>query len=53
MDDAAYTEGKSPVTGMNFSLPLDVGDGADQENLLKQCYEHLKAQTGFEDAVDA
>jgi len=53
MDEAAYTGGKSPVTGLNFSLPLDVEEGADQENLLKQCYVHLKAQEGFEDAVDA
>jgi len=53
MDEAAYTGGKSPVTGLNFSLPLDVEDGADQENLLKQCYVNLKTQVGFEDAVDA
>ena len=53
MDEASYTGGKSPVTGINFTLPLDVEDGADQENLLKQCYVHLKSQAGFEDAVDA
>jgi hypothetical protein len=53
MDEAAYTGGKSPVTGMNYSFALDVEDGADQENLLKQCYVNLKAQDGFEDAIDA
>ena len=53
MDEASYTGGKSPVTGITFTLPLDVEDGADQENLLKQCYVHLKSQAGFEDAVDA
>jgi hypothetical protein len=53
MDEAAYTGGKSPVTGMNFSFPLDVEDGADQENLLKQCYTHLKLQEGFTESVDA
>ena len=53
MDEASYTADKSPVTGFNGSLPLDVGDGADQENLLKQCYVHLKTLAGFEDAIDA
>jgi len=53
MDESAYTGGKSPVTGFNYQFPLDVTDGADQENLLKQCYLHLKTQEGFEDAVDA
>jgi len=53
MDESSYTEGKSPVTGLNYSFALDVEDGADQENLLKQCYVHLKAQDGFEDAIDA
>ena len=53
MDEAAYTGGKSAVTGMNYQFLLDVEDGADQENLLKQCYVHLKSQDGFGDAVDA
>ena len=53
MDEASYIAGKSPITGMNFSFPLDVEDGADQENLLKQCYVHLKLQDGFTDGVDA
>ena len=53
MDGDSYAADKSPVTGFNGSLPLDVGDGADQENLLKQCYVHLKTQAGFEDAIDA
>lgn len=53
MDVSAYTGDKSPITGFNFVLPLDVGDGADQENLLKQCYVHLKTQSGFTDAIDA
>ncbi len=53
MDEASYIAGKSPISGMNFSFPLDVGDGADQENLLKQCYVHLKLQEGFTDGIDA
>tara|TARA_Y100000592_G_scaffold91944_1_gene152852 strand:+ start:5649 stop:5954 length:306 start_codon:yes stop_codon:yes gene_type:complete len=53
MDEDAYTGGKSPVTGLNYQFPLDVTDGADQENLLKQCYLNLKTQDGFEDATDA
>ena len=53
MDASAYTGGKSAITGFNYQFPLDVTDGADQENLLKQCYLKLKTQTGFADAVDA
>ena len=53
MDVSAYTGGKSPITGFNYQFPLDVTDGADQENLLKQCYLNLKTQAGFTDAIDA
>jgi hypothetical protein len=53
MDASAYTGGKSAITGFNYQFPLDVTDGADQENLLKQCYLNLKTQDGFTDAVDA
>jgi len=53
MDASAYTSGKSAITGFNYQFPLDVTDGADQENLLKQCYLNLKTQTPFTDAVDA
>ena len=53
MDASAYTGGKSAITGFNYQFPVDVTDGADQENLLKQCYLNLKTQTGFADAVDA
>ena len=53
MDESAYTSDKSPITGFNYQFPLDVTDGADQENLLKQCYLNLKTQTPFTNAVDA
>ena len=53
MDVNAYTGEKSPITGFNYRFPLDVTDGADQENLLKQCYINLKTQDVFIDGVDA
>jgi len=53
MNASAYTGDKSAITGFNYQFPLDVTDGADQENLLKQCYLNLKTQTPFTDAVDA
>ena len=53
MNVSAYTGDKSAITGFNYQFPLDVTDGADQENLLKQCYLNLKTQTGFTNAVDA
>ena len=52
MDASAYTSDKSPITGFNYRFPLDVTDGADQENLLKQCYLNLKTQEGFTEGVD-
>lgn len=53
MDESKYTGEKAPITAFNYQFPLDITDGADQENLLKQCYLNLKTQTGFTDAVDA
>jgi len=53
MDESAYTSDKSAITGFNYQFPLDITDGADQENLLKQCYLNLKTQTPFTNAVDA
>ena len=53
MDASAYAGDKSAITGFNYQFPLDVTDGADQENLLKQCYLNLKTQDGFTDAVNA
>ena len=53
MDVSAYTGGKSAINGFNYQFPLDVTDGADQENLLKQCYLNLKTQAVFSDAIDA
>jgi hypothetical protein len=53
MDASAYAGGKSAITGFNYRFPLDITDGADQENLLKQCYLNLKTQTPFTDAIDA
>ena len=53
MDADSYAANKTAVTGLNGSFALDISDGADQENLLKQCYVHLKTQAGFEDAIDA
>jgi len=53
MDESAYTDGKTPVTGLNYQFLLDITDGADQENLLKQCYLNLKTQDGFGEAIDA
>jgi len=52
MDASTYTSGKSPIAGFNYQFPLDVTDGADQENLLKQCYLNLKTQEGFTEGVD-
>jgi len=53
VDAAKYTANKAPVSGFNFQFNLDVTDEADQHNLLKQCYTHLKTQDGFTDGVDA
>lgn len=52
-DATAYTSDKQPISRFDFELPLDVTDGADQENIVKQCYLHLKTQSGFTDAIDA
>ena len=52
MNASAYTGDKSAITGFNYQFPLDVTDGADQENLLKQCYLNLKTQEGFTEGVD-
>lgn len=53
VDAAKYTANKAPVSGFNYQFNLDVTDEADQHNLLKQCYTHLKTQDGFTDGVDA
>ena len=53
MDVSKYTGDKSPITGFNYQFLLDITDGADQENLLKQCYLNLKTQDVFIDGVDA
>ena len=53
VDASKYTAGKAPVSGFNYEFPLDVTDEADQTNLLRQCYTHLKTQDGFTDGVDA
>lgn len=53
MNASAYTGDKSAITGFNYQFPLDITDGADQENLLKQCYLNLKTQDVFTDGVDA
>ena len=53
MDVSTYTGSKSAITGFNYQFPLDITDGADQENLLKQCYLNLKTQAVFTNAVDA
>tara|TARA_Y100000592_G_scaffold89076_1_gene145811 strand:+ start:54279 stop:54584 length:306 start_codon:yes stop_codon:yes gene_type:complete len=53
VDVAKYTANKAPVSGFNFQFNLDVTDEADQHNLLKQCYTHLKTQDGFTEGVDA
>jgi hypothetical protein len=53
VDVAKYTAGKAPVSGFNYQFSLDITDEADQHNLLKQCYIHLKTQDGFTGGVDA
>jgi len=53
IDAAKYEAGKSPILGVNHQFPLVITDAADQTNLLKQCYLHLKTQDGYTDAVDA
>mgnify|MGYP003131925103 FL=1 len=53
VDASKYTAGKTPVSGFNYQFSLDVTDEADQTNLLRQCYTHLKTQDGFTDGVDA
>tara|TARA_R100001082_G_C4365894_1_gene161930 strand:- start:2197 stop:2502 length:306 start_codon:yes stop_codon:yes gene_type:complete len=53
VDASKYTANKSPVGGFNYQFSLDVTDEADQTNLLRQCYTHLKTQDGFTEGVDA
>ena len=48
----AYSNEVSPFGSVNFIFALDAGDEADQYNLLKQCYVHLKTQDGFTDGID-
>ena len=51
-DLQAYDDDKSPIGGFNGSFELDAGDGKDQYNIVKQCYEHLKTMSGFDAGVD-
>ena len=52
-DEEKYTSGKAAMVGFNYTFALDVTNEADQHNILKQCYNHLKTQDGFTDGVDA
>lgn len=45
--------GQPSFGGKNFTTTLDIGNGKTQFNLLKQCYLHLKTQTGFTNAIDS
>jgi lipopolysaccharide biosynthesis protein len=53
VDADKYADDASPIVGYNFQFNLDVTEEADQHNLLKQCYIHLKLQDDFTDGVDA
>jgi len=52
VDADKYAAGNSAIVGFNYDFDLDTDEDADQHNLLKQCYVHLKTQDGFTDGVD-
>ena len=52
-NEEAKVNGENPFGGKGFMTTLDIGNGKTQYNLLKQCYLHLKTQTGFTDAIDS
>ena len=52
-NEEAKVNGEHPFDGKGFITTLDISNGKTQFNLLKQCYLHLKTQTGFTDAIDS
>ena len=51
-DKAAKDAGKSPVGGGNLAFPIDLGEEADQYNIIKAGYEYLKTLDDFSEAED-
>ena len=51
-NEQSYLDNKSPVAGLNIQYDLEMGEDANQYNIIKQCYEHLKTVAGFENGVD-
>ena len=48
----AYTDGASPIGGLNGRFELNDSGAKTQYNLIKQAYLDLKAMDGFTDGVD-
>lgn len=53
VSESTKEEDKPPLTGFDFSTPLNVSNAKTQYNILKQGYLHLKTMDGFTDAIDS
>ena len=53
VSESAKEEDKPPLTGFDFSTPLNVSNAKTQYNILKQGYLHLKTMDGFTDSIDS
>ena len=52
ISEDAYNEDASPIGGFKGRFEVNVAAAKTQNNIIKQCYIHLKDQDGWTDAVD-
>tara|TARA_R100001510_G_scaffold57160_1_gene64384 strand:+ start:1752 stop:2042 length:291 start_codon:yes stop_codon:yes gene_type:complete len=51
-NEQSYSEGKNPISGFEMEYDLNSTDDNNYYNVIKECYEHLKTISGFDNGID-